>query len=307
MHGKGPSASALSARSQIFLLLLAPIYWIWSNQLPKLTIPAVDKHAGFRIVVRMPYTKREKASIVRCRSQEGSCELSTAGSVVSTHSLAQNTSLGTPLVSFDPLAPDLSGGFECGLRQAANVAVSAANRNPPVFNLHVAAPISQQQPCADTCRKRAASLDVTALHSQQFPVVTDPKQLPIYGQHAEPEALRKLPLVASASGWEAFWLAQLAFSGGELLGERVGWVKAVMPAISVVECSIRGQQCPLVSTDAYSQSRRYVKALRKRVWERVRLPEEDTRPDEAVLARRAMQMLETSPNADHPVAQYRQM
>ena len=118
-------------------------------------------------------------------------------------------------------------------------------------------------------RKRPADLGVVSLENAHFPMVTDPTQLPIYGQHAEPEALRKLPLVASASGWEPVALAQLAWWGGELLGNRAAWVKETRAIITIGECMVRGTESELAGTDAHRTASKYVTALRKRVWKLV--------------------------------------
>ena len=146
------------------------------------------------------------------------------------------------------------------------------------------------QPAVAANRERPASLSAVSLENAQSPVVTDPKQLPIYGQHAEPEALRKLPLVSSASGWEPMALAQLAWWGGELLGNRAAWVGGTRsrPITTIAECMVRGTESELAGTDVHRTAFKYVQALRKRVWKLVAVSGEVRAPNGFELTPRAI-------------------
>jgi hypothetical protein len=65
-----------------------------------------------------------------------------------------------------------------------------------------------------------------------MPIVSDPENIPLYGDHMDPEVMRMRKLQPGASGLEPVCMVMLAWHGGQLLGDQSGWMSVVKPFLT---------------------------------------------------------------------------
>ena len=84
--------------------------------------------------------------------------------------------------------------------------------------------------------KRVAGAELTSCGRPMRPVC-QPTEL--FGEHRDSAQVLSTPLQRQFSGYEACDLAELAYFGGALLGDRSLWVTAAYPLITQIECRVR--------------------------------------------------------------------
>ena len=62
----------------------------------------------------------------------------------------------------------------------------------------------------------------------------------LFGEHRDSAQVLSTPVQRQFSGYEAYDLAELAYFGGALLGDRSLWTTAAYPLITQIECRVRG-------------------------------------------------------------------
>ena len=120
--------------------------------------------------------------------------------------------------------------------------------------------------------KRVAGAELTSCGRPMRPVC-QPTEL--FGEHRDSAQVLSTPVQRQFSGYEACDLAELAYFGGALLGDRSLWTTAAYPLITQIECRVRGLESHY-GQDVLDRAARQCSALRRNLRTLFELPDKPT-------------------------------